>query len=309
MSKGKLLNKPKFYIYKITFDNGATYIGSHIQYKENDGYICSSRYYKRHPELKIINREILFYLPTLEQMNIMESIAIIDDKCYSPLNVNGNYGNYITNIHTKLDCPWNKGLKMDKEFGDKISEASRESVICIETGEILDKISDLPHGTEILNGIRKSYRGRHYRRYNSNETTEEKELLNKNALINIYKEEKFYYCKEYNIAWESLSMLCGMLGVNPAVLKKNFNNCYRGMTIILADVNFLLENNSKIIWKLQPPNWNSKKIMCIETGEVFESLKEAVSKYSNIHIGDAANGYRKTAVGYHWKYLDQKNNL
>ena len=84
---------PKFYIYKITFSDNSTYIGSHIQYKENDNYICSSRYFKRHPEINIISREILMYLPTLEQMNIMETICIFDDKCYSPKNVNGNYCN------------------------------------------------------------------------------------------------------------------------------------------------------------------------------------------------------------------------
>jgi len=29
---------PKFYIYKITFSNGATYTGCHIERKENDSY-------------------------------------------------------------------------------------------------------------------------------------------------------------------------------------------------------------------------------------------------------------------------------
>lgn len=64
--KGKLLDKPLFYIYKITFSDDSTYIGCHIQWKTKDNYICSSLYYKRHPELTIKNREILFYLPSLE---------------------------------------------------------------------------------------------------------------------------------------------------------------------------------------------------------------------------------------------------
>lgn len=28
----------KFYIYRLTFENGATYIGEHLEKKENDGY-------------------------------------------------------------------------------------------------------------------------------------------------------------------------------------------------------------------------------------------------------------------------------
>lgn len=38
----------KFYIYKITFESGRTYIGQHTQRKQNDKYITSSVYYKRH---------------------------------------------------------------------------------------------------------------------------------------------------------------------------------------------------------------------------------------------------------------------
>lgn len=303
MPKGKLLDKPLFYIYKITFSNGATYIGSHIQYKTNDNYTCSSRYYKRHPELKIEKREILFYLPTLEQMNVMESICIMDDKCYSVFNVNGNYGNYITNFHSSLDCPWNKGLKMESDFGNKISKANKESIICIETNEIINKVSDIPHGAEILNGTRKTYNGKHYRRYFNNESTDETKQLNKYHLIEIYKEEEFYYCKEYNVAWESITMLSAMLGINQSYLKTKLGNCYRGITIISVSINYLIENNINIVWKLNPPEWSSKKIKCLETGEVFNSLKEANEKYKVAHIGDAANGYRNKAGGLHWKYM------
>lgn len=301
MSKGKILEKPLFYIYKITFSNGATYIGSHIQYKTNDEYICSSRYYMRHPELEIKNREILFYLPSLEQMNFMETVAIIDDKCYSPFNVNGNYGNYMYNFHTKLDCPWNKGLKMSEEHCQRQSERSRESIICIETGEILDHVSEIRHGSEILNGKRKSYKGRHYRRYFKNETKEQTTQLNKYHLIELYKEDLFYYCKEYKVAWENLTMVAATFGLNLSGLKEKFNTNYRGVTIIPVYINYLLENNIPIIWKLQSPNWSSKKVKCIETGEVFNSIKEASEKYNIRHISDVINGHRDIAGGHHWE--------
>lgn len=45
-----------------------------------------------------------------------------------------------------------------------------------------------------------------------------------------------------------------------------------------------------------------KKIQCIETGEIFQSAAEAKRKYGG-HIASVANGIRKTAGGFHWKWL------
>ena len=50
-----------------------------------------------------------------------------------------------------------------------------------------------------------------------------------------------------------------------------------------------------------------KKIQCIETGIIYDSLKE-VSKKFNIDNGaltKVCKGQRNTAGGYHWKYVDE----
>ena len=47
----------------------------------------------------------------------------------------------------------------------------------------------------------------------------------------------------------------------------------------------------------------SKKVLCIETGEVFESAHEASRKTGINNISLACNGKRKTAGGYHWGYV------
>lgn len=47
-----------------------------------------------------------------------------------------------------------------------------------------------------------------------------------------------------------------------------------------------------------------KKVVCIETGVVYESIREA-SKQLNLkghHIGTCCNGDRETCGGYHWRY-------
>lgn len=49
----------------------------------------------------------------------------------------------------------------------------------------------------------------------------------------------------------------------------------------------------------------SKKVLCIETGEVFPSTVEA-SRKTGIHfsnISNVCNGKRKSASGYHWRYV------
>ena len=49
----------------------------------------------------------------------------------------------------------------------------------------------------------------------------------------------------------------------------------------------------------------SKKTLCVETDEVYESAKAAALSTGAAHsaICHAAKGERKTAGGYHWKYV------
>lgn len=47
------------------------------------------------------------------------------------------------------------------------------------------------------------------------------------------------------------------------------------------------------------------KVMCIETNEIFNSIREAGEKYNikETHISRVCRGGRKTTGGYHWKYI------
>lgn len=51
---------------------------------------------------------------------------------------------------------------------------------------------------------------------------------------------------------------------------------------------------------------SSKKVICIETGQVFNSLNEA-SEHIGVHksnISKCVRGINKTCKGYHWKYYE-----
>lgn len=287
----------KFYIYKITLESGKTYIGSHIEKKENDGYNNSSRYIKRHPEDKIIKREILFYLPTLEQMNIMETITIISDKCKSSNNINGNYGNWLYNFHTKLDCPWNKNLKMSKEFCQKISEAEREPIICLETNEIFSHTNKIMHAAEVINGKRKSVNGLHYRKLLPEDSNVEIRILNnKKALENIYKNKKFILNKKTNKIYLSYESMHLDIGKSVKYLQKQDY-------ITEVSYKYILDNNLILPTKAKQKAKVKKKIICVETKKVFSSIKDASAFYNTTHISDCLSNKRNTAGGYHWEYV------
>lgn len=53
-------------------------------------------------------------------------------------------------------------------------------------------------------------------------------------------------------------------------------------------------------------NPNSKKVLCIETEQIFNSMKEASEwigvSYTN--ISNCCNGKQKTCGGYHWRYVN-----
>ena len=51
----------------------------------------------------------------------------------------------------------------------------------------------------------------------------------------------------------------------------------------------------------------AKRVMCIETSEVFDCIKLASEKYNvnRISISACCKGKYKTAGGYHWKYVNK----
>ena len=51
----------------------------------------------------------------------------------------------------------------------------------------------------------------------------------------------------------------------------------------------------------------SKPVICIETGIVYPSILDAGKQtgINHTHLGDVARGKRKTAGGYHWKYIPE----
>lgn len=47
----------------------------------------------------------------------------------------------------------------------------------------------------------------------------------------------------------------------------------------------------------------SKQVLCIETNQIFGSTREANRFYNTTHVSDCCRGKRKTAAGFHWKFI------
>lgn len=126
------LVSPIFYVYKLTFESGKSYVGSHIQKKQNDNYITSSSYCKKHPEDKIISRDILIFCKSPEEMNFLETWCILSDKAYNGKNnVNWNLGNFVCCFKhcghklSEEQCLKRRGRVVSEETKAKISAAGK----------------------------------------------------------------------------------------------------------------------------------------------------------------------------------------
>lgn len=52
------------------------------------------------------------------------------------------------------------------------------------------------------------------------------------------------------------------------------------------------------------PHPMRKKVLCVETGQIFESIKSAQEFVHLTGVYNVVQGKRKTAGGYHWRYVN-----
>lgn len=128
-----------YQIYKITFEDGKTYVGQHRYNKNdtNDKYVTSSVYYENGH--KVAKKEILIECKDEITMDIMETICILEDKAENGSNnVNGNLGGM-------MNVEWGKnafkisakGYIPTEEIKQKIGESLKGKIVSDETKEKL----------------------------------------------------------------------------------------------------------------------------------------------------------------------------
>ena len=97
--------------------------------------------------------------------------------------------------------------------------------------------------------------------------------------------------------------------------KERIGNAVRGRVVSdetrqkLRDSHLGMKRSAET--KLKMSESRFKKVLCVETSVVYSSIKEAataVGLSSGTHICLVCQNKRKTAGGYHWKYVEETND-
>lgn len=288
-------NLPLFYVYKITFFSGKTYIGQHLQRRLNDKYITSSVYFKLYGNIDPIKkREILIYVKDQETLNVMETLCILADKVENKNNVNGNLGGWIMK-YNPTPCPeWKKQYLSKLYKGRYVSPETRKKLSEKANGRIPKNKGKKtgkhswnyglklgPMSKESREKMSKARKGKpSYSR--TKETLYKQSLASSNAYKTSEKKRNALYHKGKHIYNNGIKQIMSFNcppGFVPGRLTKQQQ---------LPNPNFS-----------KPLGNGSKPILCVETNTIYPNASSTgISK-----AGDCANGNRKTAGGYHWKWV------
>ena len=126
----------------------------------------------------------------------------------------------------------------------------------------------------------------------SKEEAEQKEI----ELISYYKSNKYDYGYNRSSGGESRAVGCHWTLSDEA--KRKISESQKGKNTWNKGIKMTKEMREKLTQACR------RKVVCIETDTVFESLKEAEQKTQIKYqlISRVCRGERKTAGGYHWIY-------
>ena len=252
----------RWYIYKLTFMNGCTYIGKHHQIRDNDNYVTSSSYYHNKGGKDILyKREIILdNLADSDTCDIMETICILSDRASNVNNVNYNKGAWVSNYFDRGFSGKDNGM-----YGRKMTE------VC--SPEKLKEMADKRKATYAAKWA--DYRASHngmvpneYRRFRTKQFNERLRELNK-IISNAHK--------EYN---KKLSEAKHFWSYNPDTLEETY-------------LSYIPNGNIKgrLPYKYWPEDRkksyaekHSKNPLNSMTIEAIEELKDKLSKHSKGRI-------------------------
>lgn len=227
------------------------------------------------------------------------------------------YNSTIDSNGYNLESGGNEGKKHSQKTIDKLLEihqSEKVPVYCIELDKIYDGFINIEKEFGVsYAAIRKccvekrgTCCGYHWL-YLADKTKEniEKVLSSKNLC------KKEVYCFELDKIFESeieaekqtgakhIGCCCkGLYGRNSSgkhpKTKASLHWCY------LDEINtYKIRTKARKSSKLK----NNKKIICIETQTIYQSIKEAENILDIHHVGDVCNGNRKSAGGYTFRYV------
>lgn len=187
--------------------------------------------------------------------------------------------------------------------GDTTADRFKKKVICINDQKIFDSIADAGEYYNVshtaisqccLGKIQQVY-GNQFAYYEEGKKYELKEITNEcfKAVVCINTMEKFD-----TITSASIKYNCNIEAIRQAC-----NNHYKGATALGYQWDYFEEGKEYELF--DKTYYNSRRVICINTGEIYESVSEA-EKTNNISgISACCRGENHTAGGYQWEFYEE----
>ena len=200
---------------------------------------------------------------------------------------------YIEPIERKIYC-----LEEDKIY-ESCDEFCKEKGV---TRQEVKRVCNINSKLKVLNGLHLFYLDV-YENMNEDELNEYLELKNRHKVVCVENDEIFdsisEASKKYKIAQSNIiECCCGRL-----IRAKGLHWRY------LEDYEKLTEKEIEDL--INSRRQECRKVICIETKKVFNSISEA-SKFYNIdgsHISSCCSGKSITCFGNHWMYLEDYEKI
>ncbi|MBO4400979.1 MAG: GIY-YIG nuclease family protein [Selenomonadaceae bacterium] len=191
--------------------------------------------------------------------------------------------------------------------------ANRRPVVCMETGEVYPSleaaaekagVSD-SYMCKVCSGVKTTAGGYHWRYQDD----EEKEIVEVTNGIS-----RKVICVEKKMIFDSIAKAAEWAGVS----RDAVGQACRGQihTSAYYHWRFLDEYDESDPYRAVNPKRerstvsDPRKVICVETGEIFDSIK-AAARWAKIHhdsISRVCRGKAKIAGGYHWKFYEETDD-
>ncbi len=316
------LQKPYGYVYKTTnLINGKIYIGQHSKDKFDIDYYGSGTNLKQ--DLKFFGKhnfkiEVLDWCETREELNKQEIFWIQEYNTYK------NLFHYNKTLGGDGIC---KGFQHSQKTLDKRSLQRSKQIICLQTLTKFNSVKEAAlamniHATsisEVLKNKKQHIKGYTFDYYDPTKVYTKKALVNQTResliakalmkkIICLQTLEVFNSVKQAGLKLkihpDSISKV--LKGVQKSTKRYTFEYYDSNKTYTKALPDEKLKNNSQLHEKTQKAQKN-KKVICLQTLEVFESIKKAAQKFdlNPTNLGSTLKGKFYYNKGYTFDYFDE----
>lgn len=243
----------------------------------------------------------------IETQKIYDSISSAEQEVNVDIIscLTGKYTNTAGGYHWSYVDDSDRIFQLQKYVGCEKSNYSRvREVVCAETGVIYKNIRDAKTvgGSTVwacLKGKNQTANGYHW--YYKDDEKTAKDMYK--YLGNPSQKQKIVICFETGKIFNNIKEAEKETGAT------TIKRCLENPKFTSGGYHWCTEEQYKNGFSPeQPENKNAKKVICIETNIIYNSMSEAESLFKSSGISGCVHDYSKTCGGYHWCLLEDYNN-